>query len=110
MCCVPKSAFNAFDAKVAALRVADGPLFLLADHRPAPSCMPILAVENLEATVEELKGRGWRLEGDLFEIPNGPCCRFNDPSGNPLALFQDIRPAAMDRAFADKDNPRAIRM
>jgi predicted enzyme related to lactoylglutathione lyase len=103
-------AFNAFDAKVAALRVADGPLFLLADHRPAPSCMPILAVENLEATVEELKERGWHFEGNLFEIPNGPCCRFNDPSGNPLALFQDVRPDAMERAFADKDNPRAIRM
>ena len=71
--------------------------------------MPILAVENLEATAEGLKGRGWQFEGDLFDIPNGPCCRFNDPSGNPFALFQDIRPDAMERAFADQGNPNAIR-
>src|SRR4051812_4451916 len=41
-------AFAGFGAKVAALRVCDSPLPLLADHRPAPSCMPVLAVENLE--------------------------------------------------------------
>lgn len=103
-------AFNAHGAKVAAVRLGQGPLFLLADHRPAPSCMPIIAVEDLNATAEELKRRGWQSEGDIFEIPNGPCCRFNDPSGNPLAIFQDVRPEAMERSFADKDNPNAIRM
>jgi predicted enzyme related to lactoylglutathione lyase len=102
-------AFHAFGAKVAAFRVCDGPLLLLADHRPAPSCMPVLAVEDLDATAEELKGRGWQSVGDRFEIPNGPCNRFSDPSGNPLALFQNIRPDSMEQAFADRDNPNAIR-
>jgi hypothetical protein len=51
-------AFHAFGAQVAVLRVSDGPPFLLADHRPAPSCMPVLAVEDLEATVKGLKRRG----------------------------------------------------
>jgi predicted enzyme related to lactoylglutathione lyase len=102
-------AFHAFGAKVAAFRVCDGPLFSLADHRPAPSCMPVMAVEDLDATVADLKSRGWQSEGDRFEIPNGPCYRFHDPSGNPLALFQNLRPDSMELAFADKDNPKAIR-
>jgi len=103
-------AFAAFGAKVAALRVCDGPLLLLADHRPAPSCMPVLAVENLEVTVGELKKRCWQSEGEPFEIPNGPCYRFTDPSGNPLALFQNLRPNAMEQAYADTSNPNAIRI
>jgi predicted enzyme related to lactoylglutathione lyase len=102
-------AFNAFDAKVAALRVCDGPLFLLADHRPAPSCMPILAVENLEATAEALKRRGWKSDGDRFDLPNGPCYKFTDPSGNPLAIIENDRPDAMERSYADMENKNAIR-
>ena len=35
--------------------------------------------------------------------------RFADPSGNPYALFQNDRPEAMGRAYADKDNANAIR-
>jgi hypothetical protein len=88
-------AFHAFGARVAAFRVCQGQLLLLADHRPAPSCMPVLAVADLNATVEELRARGRRSEGEAFEIPNGPCYRFADPGGNPYALFQNDRPEAM---------------
>jgi predicted enzyme related to lactoylglutathione lyase len=102
-------AFNAYRAKVAALRLCDGPLFLLADHRPSPSCMPVLAVENLEATIAELKRRGWQSESDSFEIPNGLCYRFADPTGNPFAIFQNLLPDSMEQAFADPSNPNAIR-
>jgi predicted enzyme related to lactoylglutathione lyase len=102
-------AFHAFGAKVAAFRVGDGPLFLLADHRPAPSCLPILAVADLEAAVQSLKERGWHSKGDTFGIPNGPCYLFTDPSGNEIALFQNDRPAAMEASYADPDNPNAIR-
>jgi predicted enzyme related to lactoylglutathione lyase len=102
-------AFHAFGARVAAFRACEGPLFLLADHRPAPACMPVLAVADLEATVAALKARGWRSEGEAFGIPNGPCYRFADPSGNPYALFQNDRPEAMERAYADPDNANAIR-
>ena len=102
-------AFHAFGAKVAAFRVCQGPLVLLADHRPAPSCMPVLAVADLEAAIAALKARGWQSEGEAFAIPNGRCYRFADPSGNPYALFQNDRPEAMERAYADKDNLNAIR-
>jgi catechol 2,3-dioxygenase-like lactoylglutathione lyase family enzyme len=102
-------AFHAFGARVAAFRACQGPLFLLADHRPAPGCMPVLAVADLEATVAALKARGWRSEGAAFGTPNGPSYRFADPSGNPYALFQNDRPQAMERAYADPDNANAIR-
>jgi predicted enzyme related to lactoylglutathione lyase len=102
-------AFNAFGARVAAFRVCGGPLFLLADHRPSPSCMPVLAVADLDAATAALKARGWQSVGEAFEIPNGPCYRFVDPSGNPHALFQNDRPEAMERAYADPDNANAIR-
>ena len=96
-------AFHAFGARVAAFRVCQGPLVLLADHRPAPSCMPVLAVADLDATIAALKARGWRSEGR--------CSRYRvaDPSGNPYALFQNDRPGVMERAYADPDNANAIR-
>jgi predicted enzyme related to lactoylglutathione lyase len=102
-------AFHAFGAKVAAFRLGAGPLVLLADHRPAPSCLPIFAVADLHATAADLRARGWRSEGDDFEVPNGPCLRFTDPSGNAYALLQNDRPDAMERAYADATNPHALR-
>ncbi len=91
-------AFNVFGARVAAFRVFQRPLLLLADHRPAPSCMPILAVADLGTAVAELRARGWQSDGEMFEVPNGPCYRFVDPSGNAYALLQNDRPEAMERA------------
>ena len=96
-------AFHAFGARVAAFRVCQGPLLLLADHRPPPSCMPVLAVADLNATVEELRARGRRSEGEAFEIPNGPCYRFADPSGNRAG--DGPGPDPVD---ADGDSPNAL--
>lgn len=95
---------SSFGTRVAALRLGKGPALLLADHRPAPSCILIFQVDNLEATSNELRKRGWESEGAKFEIPEGPCYRFNDPSGNPLALLQIVRPSVLgaEREDADK--------
>jgi hypothetical protein len=101
--------FHHFGARVAALRLGEGPLLLLADHRPAPSCMSVFAVVNLEAAVRDLGERGWKPEGDRFKIPNGPCRVFHDPSGNPFAIFEDVRPNAMENAYADPGNTHAVR-
>jgi predicted enzyme related to lactoylglutathione lyase len=84
-----------FGARVAAFDVAQGPLVLVADHRPAPSCMPVFAVEDLKATVKELKKRGWKPLAGPFEIPDGPCYTFEDASGNPYAVFGNERPDAL---------------
>jgi Glyoxalase/Bleomycin resistance protein/Dioxygenase superfamily len=87
--------FEEFGARVAAFRVADGPLLLIADHRPAPSCLPVFAVTDLKATVDHLTARGWRAESGPFEIPDGPCYLFSDRSGNSLAVFGNVRPNAL---------------
>ena len=81
--------------RVAAVRLGKGPLVLLADHRPAGSCIMIFQVESLKEASEKLRKRGWRPEGEEFEIPEGPCYRFNDPSGNALAILEIVRPGVL---------------
>lgn len=81
-----------FGARVAAVRVLDGPLVLLADHRPAPSILPVVEVADLARTREELERRGWLPSGPGFEIPPGPCLVWKDPSGNEWAIFENVRP------------------
>jgi predicted enzyme related to lactoylglutathione lyase len=89
-----------FGAEVAAFSLGDSsgkeqPLLLIADHLLPPKYELIYEVEDLDSTVRELKTRGWKPEGEMFEIPNGPCYLFKDPSGNTLAIFQNIRPTVM---------------
>ena len=86
---------TAFGTRVAAVELCDGPLLLLAGHRPAPSILPIFQVESLQASEKELRSRSWKPEGGRVEIPNGPCLVFKDPSGNQLAVFQDVRPSIL---------------
>ena len=81
-----------FGARVAAFELGPGPLILLADHRPAGSCIMIFQVDDLKRTSEQLRRRGWKAESAHFEVPEGPCYRFNDPSGNLLALLEIVRP------------------
>lgn len=101
--------FSAFGARVAALRLAEGPLWLVADHRPAPSVLPVFAVGDLDAAERDLTARGWTAEGPRFEIPDGPCVLFKDPSGNGLALYGDVRPNALVTSYADQRDQRVGR-
>jgi hypothetical protein len=87
--------FEEFGARVAALRVATGPLLLIAAHRPAPSCLPVFGVDDLDAAVAGLESRGWRADSGPFGIPDGPCYLFSDKSGNQLAIFGNVRPDAL---------------
>lgn len=96
--------FERFGAKVAAFEVGEGPLLLLADHLPAPSCMPLFEVNNLQNTISVLKGKGWK-ENKQVEVPNGPCVVFQDPSGNHMGLLQNTRPFAMEEGYKDTTNP-----
>jgi predicted enzyme related to lactoylglutathione lyase len=102
-------AFEKFGAKVAALRLAYGPLLLLADHKKAPSVEPIFSVDNLEKTIKELKERGLQqLEGPV-ETPNGPAYTFRDQSGNGFSILQNDRPEALEKSYKDADNKNALR-
>jgi predicted enzyme related to lactoylglutathione lyase len=101
--------FDKFGARVAAFRLAEGPLVLLADHRPAGTCLPIFGVQDLQTVVRELRGRGWQSSGGPFEIPDGPCYLFRDPSGNELGLLGLARPDVLVAAYADPANTGALR-
>jgi len=93
--------FISMGTRVAAVRVCAGPLLLLAGHRLAPSVLPVFEVENLKVTIKEFKSRGWEPDGGEFEIPNGPCYLFKDPSGNQMAIFQDARPRLLESGFRE---------
>lgn len=102
-------AFNKFGSKVAAFKMAYGPILLLADHKKAPSIEPIFTVDNLETVVKSLKEKGiTKLDGPI-DTPNGKAYSFKDLGGNQFSLLQNENPEAMERAYADKSNKSAIR-
>lgn len=57
----------------------------------------IYAVDDLEATAKALKRRCWKPEGESLGIPDGPCLRFNDPSGNEFAIFESTNSSRWKR-------------
>jgi hypothetical protein len=61
----------------------------------------IYRVERLESTTAALRARGWTPESGPFEIPNGPCYTFRDPTGVRLAIYENQRPE-VDQEFAGR--------
>ncbi len=53
-----------------------------------------LEVADLEATVEKLKGAGARFRNEIVVGNGGKQILLEDPSGNPIELFEPIRPEA----------------
>ena len=89
--------FEEFGTRVAGVRLFEqGPMVLLAGHRPAPSVLPVFAVPDLDAAEGTLRARGWAPEGPRFGIPDGDCCLFKDPSGNEFAIYEDTRPHVLE--------------
>ncbi len=101
--------FRAFATDVAAVRVgAEAPLVLLAEHRPAPSCLPIWSVSDLDAVIGTLTRAGYD-HGETVGTPDGPVHVLTDPSGNELGLLRADRPGALEQAYADPTNTNAVR-
>jgi hypothetical protein len=97
---------HASNAWVAAIRLSPtGPLVLLADHLHGDTPILIYRVEQLETSVAALRVRGWIPESGPFEIPNGPCYTFRDPTGVRLAIYEDQRPE-VSREFAGRIDTR----
>ncbi len=82
--------------EVAAVRLGEGPLILLSDHRPAPSVLQIWAVDDLRQTADALRTTGWSGPEHTVEVPDGPCLILTDPSGNEVGLLEQIRPGVME--------------
>jgi hypothetical protein len=101
-------AFDRFGARVAALRVGDGPLLLLADHRPAGECRLLYSVDDLAGAVRGLRAAG-AAQLQEVGVPPGPCVILDDPAGNPIGLIEETRPERMRASFADPGNEAALR-
>ncbi|MGH2772490.1 MAG: VOC family protein [Actinomycetota bacterium] len=78
---------------VGAVRLGIGPDFLLADHRPAPSVLPIWEVDDLKTSENLAEKSGFKVIRKA-EVPDGPVLLLQDPAGNELALLQVVRPGA----------------
>jgi predicted enzyme related to lactoylglutathione lyase len=101
--------FHAFATDVAAVRLGAGPLVLLAEHRTAPSCLPIWTVTDLDAAIARLADSGFEADGETVGTPDGPVHVLRDPSGNELGLLRADRPGALEHAYADPTNTNAVR-
>jgi predicted enzyme related to lactoylglutathione lyase len=86
---------RAMGTEVAAIKLGGEPLLLLADHRDAPSVLPIWSVEDVAATESSLREAGWSGSPTLVEVPDGPCLILHDPSGNEIGLLQQVRPGLL---------------
>jgi predicted enzyme related to lactoylglutathione lyase len=87
---------RAMGTEVAAVRLGEGSMVLLADHREAPSILPIWTVDDIDAVRETLERSGWSGPMHRVEVPDGPCLLLQDPSGNQIGLLQRLRPGVME--------------
>ena len=53
-----------------------------------------IEVDDLAALVDELRGHGARFRNDIVEGVGGKQILLEDPSGNPVELFEPTRPEA----------------
>jgi hypothetical protein len=90
-------AIEAFGTRVAQVRLSDGgPRLLLAEHLEGASPVVLHRVEDLDATVAELRERGGKIEAQ-FGFPHGPAVELNTPGGQRLAFYELTRPEADER-------------
>ena len=71
------------------------PLILFADHLEGERPFMIFRTPDLAAALTEIEARGW-TRSETFEIPHGPCCTFETPSGQRVGLYQLVRPEAAE--------------
>lgn len=87
-------AIEAFGTRVAQVRLTgDGPRLLLAEHLEGEAPVLLHRVDDLDATVEELRGHGATIEAE-FGFPHGPAVELTTPGGQRLAFYELTRPEA----------------
>jgi len=81
-------------------------------QHPAPGGWNRIQIkaENLEATVEKLKTAGGRFRTEIVTGNGGKQILIEDPSGNPIELFQRFRVSgAYDAQSGNGETPKRIR-
>ena len=90
-------AIAAFGTRVAQVKLTDaGPRLLLAGHMEGEAPVVLHRVDDLEATVAELRDRGATIEAE-FGFPHGPAAELRTPGGQRLAFYELTRPEADER-------------
>ena len=93
----PVFAIEAFGARVAMLRLGDGPpAILLADHLDGDRSILVYRVDDLDAAAKRLADRGFD-PGPELGMPYGPCYSFALPGGHRIAVYELTRPGADER-------------
>ena len=96
-------AIEAFDTRVAMVRLADEPpRVLFAGHLEGDRPILVYRVANLDRAIGELEARGCMF-GDRFGIPHGPGCTFTAPGGHRLAIYELTRPGADEHLAGRRD-------
>jgi len=96
-------AVEAMGTRVAMIELSpDPPNILLADHLEGERPVLVYRVADLDRVLEDLESRGWPRQRS-FEIPHGPCCSFQAPGGQRIALYQRTRPEAAEHFAGRRD-------
>jgi hypothetical protein len=96
-------AIEAFETRVAMVRLADGPPdVLLAGHLEGERPILVYRVADLDATVAALEEAGAEV-GHRFGIPFGPGCTVTAPGGHRLAVYERTRPGAAEHLVGRRD-------
>jgi predicted enzyme related to lactoylglutathione lyase len=90
-------AIEAMGTRVAEVAIGpEGPRVVLAGHLAGEAPVLMHRVDDLDATLAELAGRGLEVERRV-ELPLGPCATFRSPGGQRLGLYQLTRPMVEER-------------
>ena len=85
-------AIEAMDTLVAIIELtSEPPRVILASHLDGDRPVLVYRVDDLDAAMAALEGRGWS-RGKQLEIPQGPVCSFIAPGGQRLAIYELTRP------------------
>lgn len=96
-------AIEAFGARVAMLRLGEGPPgLLLADHLEGERPVLVYRVADLDEAMRRLESAGVD-PGPRFGIPHGPCCSVTLNRGHRIALYELTRPEATQRFSGRRD-------
>lgn len=94
------------DTWVAAVRlVPAAPLVVLANHLEPGRGLLVYRARSLAETQRRLADHGWSVEGEPFELPQGPCVVLRDPGEQRLAAYERVRPG-MDEHFQGRFDTR----
>jgi catechol 2,3-dioxygenase-like lactoylglutathione lyase family enzyme len=96
-------AIEAFGTRVAQVRLTEGgPRLLLAGHLEGEAPVVLHRVDDLEATLADLRERGAVIEAE-FGFPHGPAAELRTPGGQRLAFYALTRPEADERLAGRMD-------